>query len=57
LGTSSRDETIDYFSDLGRHKIKFKWAGEQDGDLIDMAFSKKRAEDRKEWITKFEVNQ
>ena len=38
------------------HEIDFRWDGQDDGELIDMAFSKKRAEDRKEWMRKFEVS-
>eukprot|EP00439_Symbiodinium_sp_Y106_P054229 s4678_g7.t1 len=28
----------------------FKWTGARDDELIDLAFNKKRADDRKEWI-------
>jgi DNA topoisomerase-2 len=38
---------------LGTHKIGFTYDGERDGDSIDMAFSKKRVEDRKEWLRGF----
>jgi DNA topoisomerase-2 len=55
LGTSSAQEAKEYFSELQRHKIDFAWGGDEDGDAIDMAFSKKRVEDRKTWISKFEV--
>lgn len=55
LGTSSAQEAKEYFSDLQRHKIDFIWKGSEDDDAIDMAFNKKRVEDRKAWISKFEV--
>ncbi|CDJ33845.1 DNA topoisomerase II, putative [Eimeria mitis] len=50
LGTSTDREFKDYFQALDKHRIKFRWTGSGDGELIDMAFSKKRAEDRKRWL-------
>ncbi|KAL3320015.1 DNA topoisomerase 2-beta [Cichlidogyrus casuarinus] len=51
LGTSSSKEAKEYFSDLRRHKIKFRYDGHDDDDSIVMAFSKNRCEDRKKWLT------
>ena len=31
----------------------FRWTGEDDGMLIDMAFSRKKVEDRKRWLRAF----
>ncbi len=31
----------------------FRWSGEEDGTLIDMAFSRKKVEDRKRWLRAF----
>ncbi|RHY91648.1 hypothetical protein DYB35_003287, partial [Aphanomyces astaci] len=53
LGTSKPEEAREYFSDLNTHQIGFTYNGEPDGDAIDMAFSKKRVEDRKEWLRAF----
>ncbi|KAF0700252.1 Aste57867_9207 [Aphanomyces stellatus] len=53
LGTSKPEEAREYFSDLNTHQIGFTYNGEADGDAIDMAFSKKRVEDRKEWLRAF----
>lgn len=53
LGTSTDKEFKEYFSDIKNHKIAFLWTGERDGDSIDMAFSKKRIEDRKLWLQNF----
>lgn len=53
LGTSTDKEFKQYFSDITKHKIAFIWTGERDGDSIDMAFSKKRIEDRKLWLQNF----
>ena len=34
--------------------MSFAWEGATDGEIIDMVFSKKRADDRKEWLAKYE---
>jgi DNA topoisomerase-2 len=41
---------------MAKHMIPF--ATTQDGDraLIDLAFSKKKADERKEWLRQFKVN-
>lgn len=49
LGTSTSAEAREYFSDLEQHELTFL-AGEQDADLLDMAFNAKKADARKEWI-------
>lgn len=54
LGTSSSQEARQYFSDLDRHLKKFHALQEGDQDLINLAFSKKKADDRKEWLRKYE---
>ncbi|CAJ1958909.1 unnamed protein product [Sphenostylis stenocarpa] len=54
LGTSTPQEGREYFGDLTKHKKDFVWDDEQDGSAIEMAFSKKKAEDRKTWIRNFE---
>ncbi|GLD95333.1 hypothetical protein PINS_up003977 [Pythium insidiosum] len=50
LGTSTSSEGREYFRDLDRHLVDFKWTGQQDGDALEMVFSKTRAADRKEWL-------
>ncbi|KAL8274060.1 hypothetical protein Esti_001902 [Eimeria stiedai] len=51
LGTSTDREFKDYFQALDQHRIRFRWTGKYlSSSLIDMAFSKKRAEDRKRWL-------
>ncbi|KAG7397458.1 DNA topoisomerase 2-beta [Phytophthora boehmeriae] len=54
LGTSTSAETKEYFSDLQTHQIGFTYEGDGDADVIDMAFSKKRVEDRKNWLRGYE---
>merc|ERR1719394_1003048 len=51
LGTSTSKEAKEYFSDMVRHKIKFKYDGTGDDDSILLAFSKKAVDQRKEWLT------
>ncbi|XP_050517290.1 DNA topoisomerase 2 isoform X2 [Diabrotica virgifera virgifera] len=55
LGTSDAKEGREYFSNMDRHRIKFKYSGQQDDDHILLAFSKKQADNRKEWLTNFMV--
>ncbi|BAM40193.1 DNA topoisomerase 2 [Theileria orientalis strain Shintoku] len=53
LGTSSDKEFKEYFSNLNRHLIEFNYVDNKDDDSIDMAFSKKRIEDRKNWMQNY----
>jgi DNA topoisomerase-2 len=50
LGTSTSKEAKEYFKDIENHEIDFKYHDKQDFEAIDLAFNKKRADDRKEWI-------
>ncbi|KAJ3055967.1 DNA topoisomerase 2 [Rhizophlyctis rosea] len=54
LGTSSDKEALEYFSDLDKHRKSFGVVSDQDRALIDMAFSKKKADDRKEWLRNYQ---
>lgn len=51
LGTSTSKEAKEYFSNMERHRIQFKYDGSVDDDSIVMAFSRKHIESRKEWLT------
>lgn len=51
LGTSTSKEAKEYFNDMVRHRIRFNYGGAQDDHSIQMAFSKKAIEQRKEWLT------
>ncbi|XP_031358204.1 DNA topoisomerase 2-like isoform X2 [Photinus pyralis] len=55
LGTSGSNEMREYFSNMARHRIRFRYSGQQDDDHIVLAFSKKHIEHRKEWLTNFMV--
>ncbi|KAF2070654.1 hypothetical protein CYY_008032 [Polysphondylium violaceum] len=52
LGTSQHSEGKEYFADLAKHKIEFEWDETAD-DYIDLAFNKKRADNRKDWMSTF----
>ncbi|XP_015351248.1 DNA topoisomerase 2-alpha isoform X1 [Marmota marmota marmota] len=53
LGTSTSKEAKEYFADMKRHRIQFKYTGPEDDAAISLAFSKKQIDDRKEWLTHF----
>eukprot|EP00930_Biecheleria_cincta_P055333 TRINITY_DN41660_c0_g1_i1.p1 TRINITY_DN41660_c0_g1~~TRINITY_DN41660_c0_g1_i1.p1 ORF type:complete len:1305 (-),score=290.22 TRINITY_DN41660_c0_g1_i1:447-4361(-) len=50
LGTSTTAEAKEYFGRIKQHSLSFKYTSEVDDEALDMAFNKKRADDRKEWI-------
>ncbi|KAF7986171.1 hypothetical protein HWV62_38564 [Athelia sp. TMB] len=53
LGTSKDEDARDYFSDMAKHMIPFSTTVEGDKELIELAFSKKKADERKEWLRQF----
>ncbi|CAH2302238.1 DNA topoisomerase 2-alpha [Pelobates cultripes] len=53
LGTSTSKEAKEYFAEMERHRIPFKYDGPRDDAAITLAFSRKKVEDRKEWLTNF----
>ncbi|KAI0791794.1 DNA topoisomerase [Abortiporus biennis] len=50
LGTSQDSDAREYFSQMNKHMIPFSTIKEEERSLIDLAFSKKKADDRKEWL-------
>jgi DNA topoisomerase-2 len=52
LGTSTAREFKDYFKD--KKSIEFEYSGEECNNAIDLAFNKKRADDRKDWLCQYE---
>lgn len=54
LGTSTAAEAREYFSQLEKHLKEFHALQLDDPGLIDLAFSKKKADDRKEWLQGFQ---
>ena len=53
LGTSSSLEAQAYFRNLDLHMKEFKEMEEEEVPLIELAFSKKMADERKEWLRQF----
>ncbi|XP_061378128.1 DNA topoisomerase 2 [Danaus plexippus] len=51
LGTSTSKEAKEYFQNMDRHRIRFRYSGPTDDHHIELAFSKKGADQRKEWLT------
>nr|XP_026488839.1 DNA topoisomerase 2 [Vanessa tameamea] len=51
LGTSTSKEAKEYFQNMDRHRIRFRYGGQTDDHHIELAFSKKGADQRKEWLT------
>ena len=56
LGTSTNKEAQEYFSNIKRHRIDFEYTGQKDDESIDMAFNKKKTEERKNWLLNFDPN-
>ncbi|KQK00888.1 DNA topoisomerase 2 isoform X2 [Brachypodium distachyon] len=54
LGTSTADEGREYFEKIAHHRKDFVWADDKDGDAIELAFSKKRIADRKDWLSNYQ---
>lgn len=53
LGTSTSKEAKEYFSDMQRHRIRFGYSNMRDDLAIQLAFSKKFIEERKDWLSRF----
>lgn len=54
LGTSTSDEAIQYFKEL--KVINYKYNETTSDEKIDLAFNKKRADDRKAWLGNYDRN-
>ena len=55
LGTSKDTDARDYFSNMRKHTIAFSTTQKGDRELIELAFSKSKADDRKDWLRQFKV--
>jgi DNA topoisomerase-2 len=51
LGTSTPAEAREWFEDL--KEIKYEWDGKTN-DSLELAFNKKRADDRKDWLSTYD---
>ena len=56
LGTSTALEAKEYFSDLKKHVIFFSKKDEACTEAIKLAFDKKMADQRKQWLAQFDPN-
>ena len=56
LGTSTEEEAIEYFTNM--KNVRYTWTAGVDAnpsqESLDLAFNKSRADDRKEWLSKYE---
>ena len=52
LGTSTTKEAKEYFKNL--KDTKYSWINETSDNVIDLVFNKKRADDRKEWLSVYD---
>ncbi|KAF9767745.1 DNA topoisomerase 2 [Fusarium sp. DS 682] len=53
LGTSSNEDAQVYFTNLDEHLKEFEVMQPEEAHLFDLAFSKKKADARKEWLGNF----
>lgn len=53
LGTSSNEDAQVYFTNLDDHLKEFNVMEDPEAELFDLAFSKKKADARKEWLGNF----
>lgn len=57
LGTIQPNESKLFFKDIDKHLIKFNSSNfKRERDLIDLAFNKKRPNDRKDWLLGYKPN-
>ena len=53
LGTSTTEDAQIYFTNLDRHLKEFHAMQDHEAELVELAFSKKKADERKEWLRQF----
>ena len=53
LGTSTDEDAEGYFRDVDRHLKEFHAMQDSEPELLELAFSKKKADERKEWLRNF----
>ncbi|ROW16813.1 hypothetical protein VPNG_01567 [Cytospora leucostoma] len=53
LGTSSNEDAQVYFTNLDDHLKEFHTMKPEESELFELAFSKKKADARKQWLQKF----
>ena len=53
LGTSSPEDAMVYFGNLDDHLREFETMKQEEEEMFDLAFSKKKADARKQWLGNF----
>lgn len=53
LGTNTAAEAREYFSNLDKHVVNLEW-DDKSKDAIELAFSKSKADERKNWLKKYD---
>ncbi len=53
LGTSTNKEAKEYFENLQSHKIDFVFENEEDTKAMELSFSKKKVNERKDWLANY----
>lgn len=54
LGTSTSIEAKEYFRDIPKHRITFRYTDKYDEECIELAFSKTQADNRKDWLSLYD---
>lgn len=54
LGTSNDNEAKDYFKNM--HLVHYDYQDKESEQVMDLAFNKKRADDRKKWLGEYDPN-
>ena len=54
LGTNTGKEAQEYFKNLDKHLVTFKYQPDKSKDTFLLAFAKDRADDRKKWVSKYD---
>lgn len=54
LGTSDGEDAKEYFNDLDKHLKEFDTINDDGRQLVQLAFDKKKADERKEWLRQYE---
>ena len=52
LGTSTNKEAKEYFKEM--KTVDYKWTEEKSNEAIELAFNKKRSDDRKDWLYSYD---
>lgn len=55
LGTSNENEAMEYFTNM--QTIEYKYCHQESDESLDLAFNKKRADERKEWLAHYDRKQ